>query len=152
MRYDPRFTRACEAVADAAPHLTSADVLAVVTAVLTETDRMLEEEADAHDLVESTGWPLCRPVAPEDVVPGEAVWDTKHQVFQFVDANPLDLDGEIVHTYAGGATRRYDGGPPALVALDNGQAEAWNRQRVADVSDGPPAYDWADDEHGGTAA
>jgi hypothetical protein len=137
MRYDPRFPRACAAGRAAA----------IVNAVLVETDRMLEEDADTHDIVLPDDVPWCAPVSLDDLVPSHAVWDGTDRVFLFVVANPppASFGDEWLVSFAGGITEAFNAGEPVLVANDNRAADAWNRRRATEMT---IAYDWADDERG----
>lgn len=131
MRYDPRFPSACAAAAAAAPHLTSADIAATVAAVLAETDRILEDEADTHDIVEVPG---CERVLVEDIVPGETVWSPANGQNLYVNASPR-YDDEILLAYAGGIDELFVAGERVHVVRSA-------RAHDADLSD------WADDERG----
>lgn len=144
MRYDPRFQRACAAGQAAAPDASPDHIAAIVCAALVETDRMLEEDADAHDIVMPDGVPTCDRVLVEDVVPPEAVWAPGLRVFVYVDAAPR-YDDEVLLAYSNGLNELYVAGEHVLVPRRGEEAEAWNRARTAEQVG---QYDWADDERG----
>jgi hypothetical protein len=147
MRYDPRFPRACAAGRAAAPHTDEATLAAIVNAVLVETDRMLEEDADTHDIVLPAGVPACDRVPVEDVVSPAAVWSPGRREFLYVSACPRHED-EILLAYAGGFNELYGAGEDVLIACRGDEAEAWNRQRAAEAVG---QFDWAADDERGVA-
>lgn len=147
MRYDPRFERASAAGQAAAPHADPATLAAIVNAVLVETDRMLEEDADAHDIVLPADLPPCDRVPVEDVVPPDAVWAPDQRVFLYVHAAIVN-DDEVLLAYVDGVNELYVAGEHVFIARDRCEAEAWNRARAAETVG---QFDWAADDERGAA-
>jgi hypothetical protein len=144
---DPRLLRAAQAATHAAPDVRPSDVMAITRAVLAETDRILEEEANGlgPDLPE---WDWA---SVDALHSPHAVYDADAREFRIVAANPpVRLGDELIVTYEGGRMEPFRRPCLVPVARDLREALAWNREHAAEELHGP--YDCETDGDGLEAA